>query len=110
MEQKEIIEGDALIEASPFKSDTPKFIRDLSRETNTYYNWKMIMPVMESIEAFNNYEYGFTIDPWGIEVIEYSSGNEKVVSKVERYSDESRLELLYTAILQFIQFYNALNK
>ncbi len=126
---KEIVEGNKLIAEfmgyelkechSPFygKSWTKENLNDSplyqflegNDERNLYFNsqWNWLMPVKEKIESLDNGTYGFSIDPWGIEIIEYESGKEEIIAAVIKEDKNDKwIELYYRIILDFITWYN----
>ena len=74
-------------------------------------SWDLLMPVVEKIEKLENGRFGFTIDPWGIDIIDYKGvydgHREQVIVNVNREPSESTLlNDYYDAACQFIQWYN----
>lgn len=69
-------------------------------------DWRELMPVVEKIESLGNRSYGFTIDPWGIQVIEYASGNEEVIVSFTNDDNYPKIQQYYETIIEFIKWYN----
>jgi hypothetical protein len=65
--------------------------------------WDWIMPVVEKIEKLG---YGFTVDPWGIVVIDYTTGNEE--ERVAFLNDDNyeKIYQYYHTVVEFIKWYN----
>ncbi len=73
---------------------------------NYRYDWTDLMPVIEKIESIDKGTYGISTDPWSMEIIEYASGKEESVVKIERYDGESKKEMYYQLAIEFITWYN----
>lgn len=65
-------------------------------------NWKKIMVVVETVEKQDSGRYGFSMDSLGVEIYDYLENNTLV--NVDRYDGETRIEMLYEAILRFIKY------
>lgn len=70
-------------------------------------SWDWLMPVVEKIETLG---FGFTVDPWGMVIIEYISGNEKEIISFINYNNYPKLFQYYDTVTQFIKWYNDQNK
>lgn len=75
-----------------------KEVDDLDYEDN----WRRIMTVVETVEKQDDGRYGFSMDPLGVEIYDYLENNTLV--NVDRYDGETRIEMLYEAILRFIKY------
>lgn len=83
-----------------------EYRKAINRHAFKYHSsWDWLMPVVEKIESLG---YGFTVDPWGIEIIEYISGNENSIVKFDRTDDEPKMEQYYYSVNKFIKWYNSL--
>lgn len=72
------------------------------KHLNYHASWGWIMPVIERIETM---DYGFKMCRKVIEV--YIDSTKAVLFKVKK---ENRMASAYTAIIQFVKWYNELNK
>ena len=74
------------------------------RHKNLRYHisWDWIMPVVDKIESMG---YGFTKDPWGVEITEFISGKEQEIIRLERHENETNIEQYYEAVVEFIKWY-----
>ncbi len=73
---------------------------------NYHDNYGWLMPVVEYIEQIDNHTFGFTVDPWGIEIIEYASGKEEVVVLTQHDSSEYKpIDKYYDAVVEFVKWY-----
>ncbi len=88
--------------AVKFDTDVIKSIEEFDFKKN----WNDLMLVVEKIESLENGSYGFTIDPWGIVVIEYKSGNENVIVQFENDDNHPKIQQYYSCVTDFIQWYN----
>lgn len=81
------------------------------KEAKYHSSWDWLMPVVIKIEKLENGRFGFTIDPWGIDIIDYKGvydgHGEKVIVNVNREPSESALlNDYYDAVCQFLQWFN----
>ncbi len=72
---------------------------------NIYWDW--LMPVVEKMEDMG---YCFTSDPWSHQLIEYGSGDEKIIITHEFDSKTSKIEDLYYTVILFIKWHNQQTK
>lgn len=71
-------------------------------------SWQHLMPVLVKVETIENGRFGFSVDPWEIEIIDYAN-NETQILCISRDNDNGRRNLLndfYEAIYLFIEWYN----
>lgn len=83
-----------------------QFPRGVIKKIVFHKSWNELMPVVEKIEKLG---YGFTVDPWGIEIIEYISGKEELVCSFINDDDYPKIEQYFYIIVDFIEFYNKKN-
>lgn len=109
MEQQQILEGNRLIMESVFAQDhhkkwMEKLIKfegnpDVAFEEARYHDrWDWIMPIVEKIERGN---YGFKMCRKVVEIY-WDDSKELILKRKEK----SRIESLWIAIVDFIQWYN----
>ncbi len=66
-------------------------------------DWNWLMEVVEKIKTLG---YSYTSDPWTLTIIEYLTGEEKVIINYEKDSDLSEIENLFCSIVELITWYN----
>jgi len=113
MNREEIIEGNKLISEfmglRSFEDDrygkmwTNPVDKGSCFTLQYHSSWDWLMPVVEKLESLG---YGFTVDPWGMEVIEYLSGEEELIIKIQK-DEETKLEQYYYCVLETIKWYNS---
>ncbi len=69
------------------------------------FNW--LMPVVEKIETIDNGGYGFTIDFWGMVIIEYKSSNEEEIVEFQNDDHYPKIVQYYSCVVDFIKRYNS---
>ena len=69
-------------------------------------SWDSLMSVFYKIESLENGSWKFSIDPWEVQIIDYSTGNEEVRAREERSKSGYLLPTIYETIVQFITWYN----
>ena len=74
-------------------------------ELKYHSSWDWLMPVVLHIEGLESGRFGFTIDPWGVQVGDYKEEEETIVD-VFRDDNQPRIEILYHAVYEFITWYN----
>ena len=110
MEQKEIIEGNKMIAGFHGLYCLNEYARHEDHGSCVNYadmqyhtSWDWLMPVIEKLEKLG---IAFTIDPWGIEAIEYISGKEKVIFEFINDDNYPKLRQYYDTVIASIQWYN----
>jgi hypothetical protein len=66
-------------------------------------SWDWLMPVVEKIEQLG---FGFTVDPFGIEIIDYTTGKEEVRVRYINDDNYPKIEQYYASVTEFITWYN----
>lgn len=104
---KEILEGNKLIEE--FMAEDPGILRlDLKQagtlESMQYHkSWDLLMPVLEKIEA-KGYKWEIGMSPFS------SSHHYCKIWSIGTIERVSLLDAVYSAVLEFIKWYNSINK
>lgn len=121
MEQKEIIEGNRLI--ARFNGDFGNdgvvdyyirhdgFQHESGEFLDYHKNWSTLMPVVEKIESLDDVDFILICKTY-MNINRKTSIIEETLSNPSKIMGRGKtfLETVYSAVLQFIQFYNALNK
>lgn len=112
MEKETIIKGNKVIAKFMDVAFTEEdFIYDRSisnsnADTVRYHrDWNWLMKVKEKIEALKNGSYGFTADPWSVEITEFISGNEEKIVVVQKEINESCIDIYWQAVVEFLEIY-----
>jgi hypothetical protein len=61
-------------------------------------NWSWIMSVVEKIESLDNGRYEIVIGKMDVIIYDWKETPEKNIVQVDKYEDETRLELLFEAV------------
>ena len=77
------------------------------RGLNYDTDWNWTMRVVEKIEEMG---YGFTVDPWGITIIDYTTGLEEVIVEFINDDNHGKHSQYFTVIVEFINWYNKNNQ
>jgi len=104
---EQIIEGNKLI--SEFDKCSEAFYiyqtdSNSTGRTDKYWDthWEYLMPVLEKIEKMG---YGFTIDPWSIQIIEYLSGEENEILMYQKDTELTWKQNYYFAVIDFLKWF-----
>jgi hypothetical protein len=68
--------------------------------------WNDIMPVVIKMEVLG---YAMHIDPWKVDIVEYLSGDEKVVLSYDKDHEDSPISHYYYPAYYFVEWYNKQN-
>lgn len=74
---------------------------------NYYTNWNHMMRVVQHISKIQRGRFGFTIDPWSIDIFDYRQNPEKRIVQVHVDKDEPLNETYFHAVVAFIDWFNA---
>jgi len=117
MDKEEIIKGNVLIaeflgwkkesEPSIFYSMQGQLVKTVG-DFSFHRSWNDLMLVVEEIEDLEQSRYGFTMDVYNVEVTDYKE-NVQIVD-VDRYEHEPRIDYLWAAIVQFLEWYKTHNQ
>lgn len=77
-------------------------------------DWGALMPVVSKIETIENGRFGFNIDPWEIQIIDYKENENNIVCLSKEYEggdrDKHLQQCYFEAIIIFINWYNRQNE
>jgi len=80
-----------------------------AEQTKFHKDWNWLMEVVDKIESLNDGAYDVNILKNGTEIINYSETT-IVISNVCNISYENKIEHTYSAVVEFIKWYNEQNK
>ena len=94
-------------EGSPYFYKGSTFVPAISliEQMRYHTDWNWLMGVVTKIEKLESGRFRFTIDPWGVQVVDYKEEEETIVD-VSRDDNQPRIEILYHAVYEFITWYN----
>jgi hypothetical protein len=72
-------------------------------------SWDWLMPVVAKIETIEFGRFGFTVDPWSIEIIDYFENEKSIVNIAKEWEkgvdrNEYILSLNYEAVTAFLEW------
>lgn len=110
MEINEKLEGNEIIAEFDFeRKDWRKMagciaIKDQPLEYHN--NWSWLMPIVERIEDIENGRFLFSINSREIVIEDWKELPEQTIIQIDRYDEESKIEMVWEAVVEFIKWYN----